>query len=148
MHSTDSKSTILRKTDNFEAIRRLSLESGLEDGEFENIVCAYGYFIDGEIVGCVAMKRVDDAHSVEWLAVKEEQRGKGLGQSLVAAVAVEAERSGARELWALARVPEFFLRIGFMISSPEESPGPTFEGCGKCGQYKISCFPKVVVKVL
>jgi N-acetylglutamate synthase-like GNAT family acetyltransferase len=148
MADDDSIQMTLKKTDDFEAIRKLALESGLEDGKFDNIVSAFGQFIDDELVGCAAMKLVDGTHSVEWLAVKEEHRRKGLGQSLVDAVAAEAKKSGARRLWALARAPDFFLTIGFSISPPEESPGPTFKGCMKCSQYNVSCFPRIVVRTL
>jgi len=148
MADDDSIQIILNKTEDFEEIRKLSLESGLEDGKFDNIVCAFGQFVDDELVGCAAMKLVDGTHSVEWLAVKEEHRGKGLGRSLVDAVAAEAKKSGACKLWALARAPDFFLTIGFFISSPEESPGPTFKGCISCSQYNVSCFPRIVVRAL
>jgi N-acetylglutamate synthase-like GNAT family acetyltransferase len=148
MADDESMPMILRKTEDFEAIRKLALESGLEDGRFDNIVCAFALFIEDEIVGCAAMKVVDDTYSVEWLAVKEEPRGKGLGKSLVDAVAGEAEKSGAHKLWALARAPDFFLSVGFSMSSQEESPGPSFEGCRKCHQYNVSCFPRIVVKAL
>ncbi len=139
---------ILRKTDDFNGIRMLALESGLEDGTFDNIVCAFGYFIENRLVGCVAMKLVEGTCSVEWLAVKKEHRGRGLGKSLVSKVAREAKKTGAKNLWALARAPDFFLSIGFTMSSPEESPGPTFDGCRKCRQYNVTCFPRIVVSAL
>lgn len=139
---------VLRRTEDYEAVRRLAVGSGLEDGEFDKIVCAYGYFIDDELVGCAAMKRSEDTYSVEWLAVREQDRGRGLGRLLVEKVAADAKENGAEELWALARAPEFFLSIGFTLSSLENSPGPTFEVCRKCSQFNIMCFPKIVMKAL
>lgn len=139
---------VLRRTEDHEAVRRLALDSGLEDGEFDKVVCAYGYFIDDELVGCAAMKRSEGTYSVEWLAVREQDRGRGLGRLLVEKVAADAKEDGAEELWALARAPDFFLRIGFTLCSQEDSPGPTFEVCKKCSQFNITCLPKIVMKAL
>jgi amino-acid N-acetyltransferase len=136
----------LKKTDDFEAIRKLALASGLEDGTFENIVAAFGYYIGEELMGCVALKRDGDRHSVEWLSVAESLRHKGIGSILVANVEAEARMRGAEKLWALARAPQFFEKIGFRITTPEESGGPTMSNCLLCSQYQKSCFPAIVVK--
>lgn len=135
----------VRVTEDHGTIRRLALEAGLEDGTFDDIVRAYGYFVNDEMAGTIAVKRVGDVFSAEWLSVRSDLRGKGIGKDLVRTVAEHARGAGARRLWALARAPDFFLRIGFTLSSPEESPGPTFASCARCGQYNRSCFPKIVV---
>lgn len=127
-----------------EAMRALALEAGLEDGGFDGVVTSYGAFDDDELKGCVALKRVGDVFSVEWLAVKQEIRGRGAGRRLVYRVAEDARSLGAKEIWALARSPDFFLRIGFSLSSEEESPGPTYAGCAKCPQYRTTCRPHIV----
>ncbi len=138
----------LSETDDHEAIRALALRSGLEDGNFEDIVSAYGFYMADELVACAALKRVGDTFSVEWLSVDEQHRKTGIGRTMVDRVAAEAKALGATRLWALARAPEFFEHIGFRRSSPEASPGPTFAGCAKCSQYDVTCFPKIVVKDL
>ena len=135
----------VRITDDHDTIRRLALEAGLEDGTFENIDRAYGYFVGDEMAGTVAVKRVGDVFSAEWLSVRSDLRGQGIGATLVRKAVEHAKERGAKRLWALARAPDFFLRIGFSLSAPEDSPGPTFAGCSKCNQYNRSCFPKIVV---
>ena len=135
----------IQTTEDYETVRKLALEAGLEDGTFENIVRAYGYFVGDDMAGTIAVKRVGDVFSAEWLSVRSDLRGHGIGRRLVRKAAEHATAGGAKQLWALARAPDFFLRIGFALSSPEDSPGPTFAGCLKCSQYNTSCFPRIVV---
>jgi N-acetylglutamate synthase-like GNAT family acetyltransferase len=138
----------LRKTDDYEAIRTLATRSGLEDGTFEDVVIAWGYFIGEELVGCAALKNEDGRCAVEWLAVSEGLRGKGLGRMLVGMVEAEARMRGADRIWALARAPRFFERIGFRMASPDAQNRPMMSNCLLCSQYQRSCFPAVVVKQL
>ena len=148
MNADADSSYPLQHTNDFEAMRSLALRAGLEDGNFDGVVTAFGCFRDGALIGCAALKCSDNTYTVEWLAVDEPYRGSGIGKAMVDRVAVEAKSRGARQLWALARAPAFFERIGFRISPPEASPGPTFVGCLKCAQYGVRCFPKIVVRDL
>lgn len=148
MASLPDADVTLRETDDLEAVRDLALASGLEDGTFDDIVVVYGCYSADHLIGCAALKRLKESFSVEWLAVEKSCRNGGVGKRMVERVASEAKARGATRLWALARAPDFFLRIGFMLSSPEESPGPTLAGCIKCSQYRVACFPKIVVKDL
>jgi len=138
----------LRPTTDLEAVRKLALSAGLEDGTFDGLVRVYGLFDEDEVVACVALKRSGNVFSVEWLAVEKDLRGRGIGRKLVTRVADDARSLGASDLWALARAPDFFLRIGFKLSSDEESPGPTYGVCTKCKQYKHTCHPRIVVLAL
>lgn len=138
----------LRKTDDYEAVRALATRSGLEDGTFEHVVTAWGYFIGDGLVGCAALKEEDGRYAVEWLAVSEGLRGKGLGRMLVGMVEAEARMRGADRVWALARAPRFFERIGYRVSTPAEAGGPMMSNCLLCSQYQRSCFPAVMVKQL
>lgn len=138
----------LRRTDDFSAIRAIALRSGLEDGTFENIVSAFGYFLGDRMVGCAALKVDGTRYAVEWLAVEEDLRHMGLGSLLVSRIESEARMRGADRLWALARAPRFFEKIGFRHSSIDESGGPTLSNCLLCSQYQKTCNPAVMVKSL
>ena len=139
---------VLRKTDDYESVRSLALGAGLEDGSFEGIASVYGYYIDDELAGCAALKESDRVCSVEWLAVRRQDRCKGIGKMLVDRIASDALENGAGQLWALARAPEFFLHIGFEEGSQEDFPGPGLRTCMKCSQFRATCFPKIMVKTL
>lgn len=145
---TDRGKPELRRTEDFAAIRALALSSGLEDGTFESVVTAYGFFLGDELVGCAALKKDGTRFAVEWLAVKEGMRGKGLGAMLVGRIEIEARARGADRLWALARAPDFFEKIGYIRVGAHESGGPTLTNCMLCSQYQRNCFPAIVAKKL
>lgn len=144
----EGKRIELRECHDFESVRRLALASGLEDGPFDDIVACYGMYADDQLVGCGTLKQRGDVFSVEWLAVAQEWRGKGLGSWIVARLEEEARARKAKKLWALARAPGFFLKIGFRRAEEGEGDGPTTKSCLACRQYKRSCFPAVVCKDL
>ena len=127
---------------------KLGRESGLEGGRLTDIVGAFGFFLEGRLVGCVALKRQDQLFTIECLAVAKESRGKGLGRSLVEAIEGEARTNSAKRLWAIARQPVFFERIGYRLGSAGEPGAPSDNSCADCPQYKKSCFPAIVVKDL
>jgi len=138
----------LKRTADFDAIRALALSSGLEDGIFENIITAYGYYFGPELVGCIALKKDGSRYSIEWLAVVERMRSKGVGSLLVKTIENEARVRGADRLWALARAPRFFEKMGYRTSTMKESGGPSMSNCMLCQQYERTCFPAVMVKKL
>lgn len=138
----------LRSTDDFDGIRKLALESGLEDGPFEGIVAAFGLFSGEELVGCAALKQVSDRYSIEWLAVSDRMRNRGLGSRLIRRIEEEARSRGARVLWALARAPGFFQAIGFRLARADETGGPTLVNCANCAQFGKSCNPAIVLRFL
>jgi len=138
----------LRETNDFSAMLSLARESGLESDHLTSIVSAYGFYLDGKLVGCAALKKVDDLFMVECLAVAESMRGRGLGRTLVARIEKEAGAKGAKKLWAIARQPRFFERIGYRISSAGDLGAPKNDDCMTCPQFGRSCCPAMVVKDL
>ena len=138
----------LRITNDYEAIRRLALASGLEDGTFQRTVVAFGYYLFDDLVGCATLRKDGEMYSVDWLAVAEHMRGKGLGSGLVDVIAREAGEREANRLWALARAPEFFEKIGFRRTVENDGIGPVLANCLVCPQYHKSCFPAIMLKDL
>lgn len=138
----------LRETTDFSSMRQLALSSGLEDGAFRDFVQAYGFYDGDELVACAGLKEQNGIFSLECVAVKEAFRGKGLGRQLVESLEDDARRKGATKIWALARTPAFFEKIGYRKVSVAESDGPNLAGCLSCRQYLRECNPSVVLKVL
>jgi N-acetylglutamate synthase-like GNAT family acetyltransferase len=148
MTDGDDELVEMREVTDLEAVRRLALEAGLEDGPFEDIVFTCGFFEGENLKGCAALRDRGGVFSVEWLAVDSGMRGRGLGRLLVRRIEAESKSRGAGRIWALARAPAFFQRIGYRIVPQEESPGPTVTNCLKCRQYNSTCFPKIVTREL
>jgi amino-acid N-acetyltransferase len=138
----------LRRTRDYEAVRLLALGSGLEDGPFFDVVAAFGWYSGDELMGCVALKQTNATFCVEWLAVSERLRGRGLGRRLISEVEREARQRGAERLWALARAPDFFRKNGFVLAEGSEKDGPSLTNCMRCPQYMKNCRPAIVMKDL
>lgn len=138
----------LRETTDFASMRRLALESGLEDGAYDDFAKAFGFY-DGEtLVACAALKVQGDVFSLECVAVRPELRRKGLGRRLIAALEEEAKRRGALRLWALARAPAFFEKAGYRRVASGVPGGPNLTSCMSCVQYHRDCDPSIVLKML
>ena len=93
----------LKPTTDHEAVRKLALRAGLEDGTFDDMVEVYGLFDEDEIVASVALKRSADVFSVGWLAVEKDRRGHGIGRRLVSRVADDARSLGRPNLTTLTK---------------------------------------------
>ena len=72
---------------------------------------------DGDaIVGVAAIEPYDGAAVLRSVAVREDQRGRGLGHELVAAAEALARDEGAAELILLTETAEpFFGRLGYEV---------------------------------
>jgi N-acetylglutamate synthase-like GNAT family acetyltransferase len=141
---------IIAKTDDLQTIWKLCKDSGLdmEDEPLKDIVVAYGCFVGGEMLGCATLQKVDDHVFLEYVAVAPEHRLKGIGSLLVEKIEQEARSRGLKELWAKARSPGFYERIGFRVTSADEKAPKSIEGCMGCPQFRVTCFPEIVVKRL
>jgi len=137
----------VRSTDDLQAIRRLCLESGLEDGNFDNILSAVGCYKGLELVGCAVLKKEGAIYSIDWVAVHESVRRMGIGSMLVHYVESEARTRGASSIWTLARTPAFFSQLGYSPSQPS-SGSPNIEHCLGCKQYNNGCRPEILSKRL
>jgi N-acetylglutamate synthase-like GNAT family acetyltransferase len=141
---------VIRKTQDLEAIRALCVAAGLDmqDGPLEGVVVAYGCYMDDRLVGCATLKFEDGSHFLEYVAVDAEVRKRGIGALLVTKIEEEARSRGMKELWAKARSPGFYERIGFRVLGEGERGPKSLESCRECPQFRKSCFPAVVVKQL
>jgi amino-acid N-acetyltransferase len=139
-----------RRTKDYEAVKELAIRAGLDvvDKSVEDIVAAFGYYIGDSLMGAAALEREDGQLFLEWVAVDSSIRMRGIGASLVAMVEDEARTHGMKELWAKARIPEFYRRIGFRVLDADETGPKTLEGCVGCPELGTSCHPGIVVRDL
>lgn len=138
----------LKETTDFVSMKNLALNSGLEDGAYNDFAKAFGFFDGKELVACAGLKVQGKAFFLECVAVKESLRGRGLGRRLVAVLEEEARKRGASEIWALARAPAFFERVGYRRVSEGVPGGPNLTSCLSCRQYLRNCNPSIVLKAL
>jgi predicted N-acetyltransferase YhbS len=89
---------------------------------------------DGQVVGCVMTKVVDDDLYFGRLSVEPQARGRSIGRRLVEAVEAEAARSGRPGVRLSVRIAlpqnqRFFASLGYRESGRQSHPGfdqPTF----------------------
>lgn len=100
---------------------------------YENVRDFYVYVDEQGLGGCVAL-HIDmvDLAEVRSLIVAEDRRGRGIGEQLVKAVIGEARSLNIARVYALTRVPQFFLKINFREVDKLELPYKVFKDCMRC----------------
>lgn len=100
---------------------------------YENVRDFYVYVDDQGLGGCVAL-HIDmiDLAEVRSLVVREDLRGRGIGERLLAEVIEEARRLEIGRVYALTRAPLFFERNGFRMVDKTELPYKVFKDCSRC----------------
>lgn len=150
MKDSVTSNPIPRPIEDFAAIKELGERSGWEPeaGPLKGIVIAYGCYVRGRLVGCAALQLLQGCYFLEYVAVDDSFRNRGLGASLVAKVEEEAKRRGLLELWAKARTPGFYEKLGYRIQPVQSHGSKSVEDCKACSQYRKSCYPAIVMKPL
>ncbi len=147
---SEDDAPVIKVTDDLEAVRALCVRAGLDmqEGPLEGVVVAYGAYSGDRLVGCATLQSVDGGYFLEYVAVDASIRNRGIGARLVARIEDEARARGMKELWAKARAPGFYERIGFRILGDGERGPKNLDSCQTCPQFRRDCFPAIVVKQL
>lgn len=140
---------VLAHPSEFDELRRIGIEAGLEPGDREeDVVAAWGVFEGDELVGGIALEKLHGLDLIGWMVVAERLRGRGIGRRLLERLEADARERGIDRLWATARAPGFFMRSGYTVAGGGGEREVLLPGCFACDQYQISCHPKVVKKDL
>ncbi len=100
---------------------------------YENLQIFKVAELDGEVVGCCALKVLwKDLAEIKSLAVEESQFGKGIGRVLVAGCMEKAKKLGLKKVFTLTLEPEFFAKIGFVNVQKESLPMKVWSDCTEC----------------
>lgn len=103
---------------------------------YENIRDFYVLEVDGKVNGCVALHSTwEDLLEVKALAVNEAMQKKGWGKALVDAALAEAREMGARRVFALTYLPEFFKKYGFQRIGRNRLPQKIWGECLNCLKF-------------
>jgi amino-acid N-acetyltransferase len=91
--------------------------------------------LDGEVLGCCAMKVLwEDLAEIKSLAVEESQFGKGVGRALVVGCMEKAKKLGLKKVFTLTLEPDFFAKIGFVNVQKESLPMKVWSDCAECSK--------------
>lgn len=83
---------------------------------------------------------------IESVAVRKDLRGSGLGRMIVEYALNRARELGYLRVWAVARVPEFYRKLGFVDETDSKLVREIREDCKKCDEYLKKCFPSLMRK--
>lgn len=98
----------------------------------------------GQKIGAAALAERQGRIVINGIAVDEPYRRAGVASELLALVLDEARRRGDERIWIVARAPKFFEAHNFLPVDEREVPEGLFD-CFACPQYKIECFPKLMI---
>jgi len=88
---------------------------------------------EGQIVGCVSLVFFNGTLAeVRSLAVRSDQRGRGIGSRLVEAAVRQAQERGVRRVLALTRAAGLFERLGFVRDAVDNFPEKVWRDCAPC----------------
>jgi len=94
------------------------------------------YIKDRKMVGICALHICwEDLAEIRSLAVREEDRKKGIGAKLVKACLEESRALGIKRIFALTYEPEFFKRLGFRKVDKAALPHKIWTDCLKCVKF-------------
>ena len=102
---------------------------------YENLQIFKTAELDGEVVGCCALKVLwKDLAEIKSLAVEEAQFGKGIGRALVLGSMEKAEKLGLKKVFTLTLEPDFFAKLGFVAVQKESLPMKVWSDCTECSK--------------
>ncbi|UCD58100.1 MAG: N-acetyltransferase [Candidatus Hydrogenedentota bacterium] len=91
---------------------------------------------DEEVLGCCALHLFwDDLAEIQSLAVREENKQKGIGTALVEACIEEAGSLGISKVFTLTNKPSFFEKQGFGKIDRSQLPHKIWAACVKCVKF-------------
>lgn len=91
---------------------------------------------DDTIIGCVAVDATwDYLVEIRSLAVSRAYHKRGIGVMLMEAALADARAFGAKEVFTLTYVPDFFAKFGFKQVSRDTLPHKVWLVCVKCPKF-------------
>ncbi len=101
--------------------------------------------VEGEhIVGGSSVSRRNGALVLDYFAIDGPYRNHGWSRHLLEKVLTYANQQGARNIYTVTKIPNYFQKAGFRKIDRKDAPD--FSQCFSCPQYQEACFPEVMVK--
>lgn len=127
------------------ALTALYRDSGLEIGETwiedDHPVFSVAARRGESLLGAATVSRRFDRLVLDYVAVKGEARGLGLGKRLTQCCLAYAREAGENALWIAAKEPEFYRHM----QAEETEDTALLADCRRCPDYLHACSPKELV---
>jgi amino-acid N-acetyltransferase len=103
---------------------------------YENIRDFFVHEEGGEILGvCAIHVTWENLAEIRTLAVKEENKKRGIGKELVSACLTEAKLLEIQKVFTLTYKEEFFKKCGFDLIDKTELPHKVWQDCINCHKF-------------
>lgn len=97
----------------------------------------------GKRVGGAALAYIQDLFVLKAVAVEPEYQGQRLGTMLVNEAIRETVGRGGSQLYLVAKVPEFYKKLGFHVVKEN---APDISTCNQCERFHHGCDSEIMVK--
>lgn len=103
---------------------------------YENVRDFFVIEEESEIVGCVGLHIVwGDLAEIKSIVIEDKKRKRGWGRALVNSCLGEARSMRIKRVFALTKIPEFFIKLGFDVLDKTELPHKVWAECIKCHKF-------------
>lgn len=99
-----------------------------------------------KLIGGAALEERTGEFVISDLAVDKDYRKEHIGMQLMGIMEAEIIKMGGREAWLVAKVPEFYLKLGWEVIAREKAS--EISNCLSCPQFGNDCNPQVMHKAL
>ena len=97
----------------------------------------------GELMAAVTLEKRDGVYSLGDIAVDKKFRKHHFGRTMQDVIFAEARRRNIKELWACARLPEYYIRCGWEPMDWDTAPKIAVY-CTDCGKRGKGCHPQIM----
>ncbi len=99
-----------------------------------------------KLIGGADLEKRNGEFVVSDVAVDINYRKENIGTQLMNVVEAEIIKMGGKEAWLVAKVPAFYLKLGWEVVEREKAPD--ISNCFSCPKYGKECNPRIMHKAL
>lgn len=137
----------LHKLINYFARKELLLPRSLNE-IYENLRDFWVAEKDNKIVACLALHITwEELAEIRSFCVKNKMQNKGIGKKLMEKAIEEAKFLGAKKIFVLTYLPEYFTQFGFMPIAKSKLPQKIWQECIHCPKFP-DCEEEALIRKL
>ncbi|MEL7654479.1 MAG: GNAT family N-acetyltransferase [Bacillota bacterium] len=100
--------------------------------------------ISHKLIGGAVLEIREGAFVVADVAVDNDYRKENIGTQLMNTIEEEIIKAGGSEAWLVAKIPEFYIKLGWEVVVREQAPD--ISKCFSCLKYGKECNPQIMYK--
>jgi len=132
------------KTNSTAELHDMCIKFDQEIRDMDKVSQVWLAYENNDVVGCVAVKLINQKFDLAWLIVEDGYEDVFLKQELYGLALDYAIANGAKKLYINKKDWDFYEKRGFREITDDEMPAE-FRYCVPCEKRNVSCFPKSMV---